>query len=122
MTLSAQPEGLTSGSGSAFDSTSRARPAFPALGDGLDVVRACEQARMSEVLLKAHESCFLAQSRGADELSPLPTTPVRSVASPGPGQSPGGIRLTRPAHPPGRGLRDREGCASRGLAGPSGGV
>jgi hypothetical protein len=43
---------------------------FTRWGDGLDVARACEQAGMAAVLLKAHEGSTVAEAAVLDRLSP----------------------------------------------------
>jgi hypothetical protein len=43
---------------------------FTRWGDGLDVARACEQAGMAAVLLKAHEGSTVGEAAVADRLSP----------------------------------------------------
>jgi Family of unknown function (DUF6282) len=43
---------------------------FPRWGDGLDLARACEQAGMAGVLLKAHEGSTVAEAAVLDRLSP----------------------------------------------------
>jgi Family of unknown function (DUF6282) len=71
MTRSGQPDGAYSWLEGAVDLHVHFAPSFfERWGDGLDLARACEQARMAGVLLKAHEGSTVAAAAVLDRLFP----------------------------------------------------